>query len=65
MNNANAQKDHDAGTHAALSKKEQTLKRAQADQAVKGQPTSGVDNARDEPAHDTVPKPHGQTNQTR
>lgn len=65
MNDGEGEEGHGRGTDAALSKKEATLRRAQADQAVKGQPTSGVDDSRDEPAADAVPKPQGQTNQTR
>lgn len=65
MNDGEGKTGHGPGTAATPSKKEATLRRAQADQAVKGQPTSGVDDSRDEPAADADPKPQGQTNQTR
>lgn len=49
-----------------LAKKRAVLKRARADHAIKGEPTSGMPGQTDHRrAEDVVPPPGGQTDQTR
>lgn len=49
-----------------LAKKRETLHRARADHAIKGEPTSGLPQGTERRrAEDVVPPPAGQTDQTR